>query len=165
MLADDQFAAVENAASPATSTEFAADDNVGDPDLPPLEESEDELGLPLLEDSDIQRTVWIVAIERDDGSREQMQVLFTSDGKALWEGSRIPRSGVWSLRPDRLLFTREMLLGFIGFKETYVAAPTVSAGDDLKLKTSGVVRGWGYFSPALKIGDFEATRKSTNVGT
>ncbi|KAJ1632674.1 hypothetical protein T492DRAFT_986743 [Pavlovales sp. CCMP2436] len=127
--------------------------------------AEEELD-PVLEDSDVERSVWVLDITKDDNSTERLQILFDATGKALWETgwNPIPRSGEWSLRSDRLLFTREMLLGAVGFKETYVAIPTVDANDDLKLRTKGIVRGWGYFSPALKIGEFVMTRKATNVG-
>jgi hypothetical protein len=129
-------------------------------------EEEGELN-PILEDSDVERSVWVIDLSKDDGTTSRLQVLLDASGKAIWEPSGfppIPRTGQWSLRSDRLLFTREMALFSIGFKETYVASPTVDATDDLKLRTSGICRGWGYFSPALKIGDFEMVRKATNVG-
>lgn len=107
----------------------------------------------------------IIDIQKEDGSSERLQVLFDSEGKAIWEGGLVARTGSWSLRPDRLLFTRNFLLGIGGFKETYVASAAVDATDDLKLTTNGIVRGWAYFAPALKIGDFKAMRKATNVGS
>lgn len=129
------------------------------------EEEEEDLD-PILEDSDVERTVWIVDVTKEDGEKERLQVLFDASGKALWETGfpPIPRTGQWNLRPDRLLFTRPFLAGVVGFKETYIAEPSVDATDDLKLRTKGVVRGWGYFSPAVTIGSFVMTRKATNVG-
>jgi hypothetical protein len=137
----------------------------GDEALASAEAEAEELD-PILEESDVARTVWLLEVERDDGSKERLQVLLDGAGKAIWEGSvlPLPRTGTWSLRSDRLLFTRDFLLGAVGFKETYVAAPSVNATDDLKLRTGGIVRGWAYLSPALKIGEFVMTRKATNVG-
>ena len=136
-------------------------------ELEDAEDAEEENMDPILEDSDVERTVWIIDVTKEDGECESLQVLFDKSGSAIWElktGAPIPRTGKWSLRSDRLLFTRPFFLGFIGYKETYVADPTVDATDDLKLCTKGIVRGWAYFSPALKIGDFVMTRKATNVG-